>query len=115
MDRDKLFIVNPDFRDPAYPNQRFYCWHCALMEGLLASFPDLSKTLDVERIDWPRPRTGLIDLLGPENQSVPVLVLASTVSADLPHKQHGSCRFIDDKDTILTALSLRHGLPAPHP
>lgn len=115
MGRDKLFLVRPDFQDPAFPGKRFYCWHCALMEGLLASFPELRRCLDVERIDWPHPRASLVSLLGPENQSVPVLVLAKGASIDLPHKRHGDCRFIDDKDTILAALSQRHGLPAPHP
>ncbi len=115
MDRDKLFLVNPDFRDPAFPGERFYCWHCALMEGLLVSFPHLNQTLDVERIDWPRPRNALVGILGPENQSVPVLVLAGEASNDPPHKHHGDWRFIDDKDAILAALSQRHGLPAPHP
>ncbi len=115
MDRDRLFLVKPDFQDPAFPGERFYCWHCALMEGLLASFPALSQPLDVERIDWPHPRAGLIRLLGPDNQSVPLLLLAGTVSSELPHKQHDERRFIDDKDTILAALSQRHGLPSPHP
>ena len=115
MQRDKLFIVKPDFLDPAFPDQRFYCWHCALMEGLLASFPDLTNTLDVERIDWPRPRMPLIDMIGEEHQSVPVLILAGDVSLALAHKHYGDYRFIDDKDTILAALSERHGLPAPHP
>ena len=38
MTRDTLFLLRPGFEDPAYPGQRFYCWHCALLEGVLASF-----------------------------------------------------------------------------
>jgi hypothetical protein len=56
MIRDRLFLLKPDFADPAYPGQRFYCWHCALLEGVLASFPHLQAKIDVVRIAWPRPR-----------------------------------------------------------
>src|ERR1051325_11006350 len=68
MTRDRLFLLRPGFEDPAYPGQRFYCWHCALIEGVLGSFPALAEQLDVERIAWPRPRQGVIALVGEENQ-----------------------------------------------
>ena len=44
MTRDRLFLLRPGFEDPAYPGQRFYCWHCALIEGVLASFPALAES-----------------------------------------------------------------------
>jgi hypothetical protein len=37
--RDRLFLLKPDFANPAFPGDRFYCWHCALLEGVLVSFP----------------------------------------------------------------------------
>ena len=37
MTRDRLFLLRPDFEDPDYLGQRFYCWHCALLEEVLAS------------------------------------------------------------------------------
>ncbi len=37
--RPPLPCSNPDFTDPALPGRRFYCWHCALIEGVLAGFP----------------------------------------------------------------------------
>jgi Protein of unknown function (DUF3088) len=49
MNRDRLFLLRPGFTDPAYPGRSFYCWHCALIEGVLASFPDLAERLDVAR------------------------------------------------------------------
>lgn len=115
MNRDKLIILKPGFTDPAYPGQTFYCWHCALMEGVLASFPDLAARLDVERIAWPRPRREVIALVGEENQSLPLLVLAEGETS--PHQTgiHRGRAFISDKDKILAALSERHGFPAPHP
>lgn len=115
MKRDKLFLLQPGFEDPAFPGQRFYCWHCVLMEGMLASFPDHARRLDVERIAWPRPRPEIVALVGEENQSLPLLILPEGERS--PH-QTGEYRrraFISDKDAILAALSERHGFPLPHP
>jgi len=99
---DILYLLEPGFKDPAYPDTTFYCWHCALMEGVLASFPDLGANLKVKRIAWPRPRPEIVELLGEEHQNLPVLILADG-------------GFIDDKDAILDALTERHGFPLPHP
>ena len=115
MNRDKLFLLRPDFADPAYPGRRFYCWHCALMEGVLASFPALAKRLDVERIAWPRPRLPVVEMVGEENQSVPLLVLADGDTSPHQTGTYDGRAFISDKDKILAALSERHGFPDPHP
>ena len=82
---------------------------------MLTSFPEQAARLDVERIAWPRPRHPVVALLGGENQSLPVLVLAEGVTS--PH-QTGTVdgrAFIADKDGILAALSERYGFPHPHP
>jgi hypothetical protein len=36
----------------------------------------LSSQIDVERIAWPNPRRVLVDLVGKDNQGIPLLVLA---------------------------------------
>lgn len=113
--RDTLFLLRPGFSDPAYPGQRFYCWHCALLEGVLASFPELAGKLDVVRIPWLRPRQPVIDLVGEDNQSLPLLVLAEGGTSRHATGSHGVRAFIADKDAILAALSERHGFPDPHP
>jgi hypothetical protein len=113
--RDRLFLLSPDFEDPAYPGQRFYCWHCALLEGVLASFPELTERIDVTRIAWPRPRQEVVALVGEENQSLPLLVLASEAPDAWATGSHGQVRFVAGKDEILNVLSRRHGIPAPHP
>ncbi|MGY4629145.1 DUF3088 domain-containing protein [Bradyrhizobium sp. USDA 4486] len=115
MTRDRLFLLRPGFEDPAFPNQRFYCWHCALIEGVLASFPEFAEKLDVERIGWPRPRQAVIALLGEENQSLPLLVLTEGATSRHQTGSHQGRAFIADKDAILAALSERHGFPHPHP
>jgi len=115
MTRDRLFLLRPGFADPAYPGQLFYCWHCALIEGVLASFPALAEKLDVERIAWPKPRQAVIALVGAENQSLPLLVLADGTTSPHQTGSHRGRAFIADKDAILAALSERHGFPDPHP
>jgi|JI9StandDraft_2_1071091.scaffolds.fasta_scaffold230288_1 hypothetical protein len=113
--RDRLFLLQPGFADPAFPDQIFYCWHCALLEGVLASFPDHARLLEVVRIAWPRPREALVALVGAENQSVPLLALAEGAPEGLETGRHGPVRFVAGKDAILSVLSARHGFPAPHP
>jgi hypothetical protein len=115
MDRDQLFLLQQGFEDPAYPGQRFYCWHCAVIDGVLAAFPDLARRLDVHRVAWPRPRHAVIALVGEQNQSVPLLVLADRPASDQPTDVYAGRAFIADKDRILAALSERHGFPRPHP
>jgi hypothetical protein len=115
MERDRLFLLRPNFEDPVFPGQRFYCWHCALMEGVLASFPQLARSIDVERIAWPRPRQEVVALVGEENQSLPLLILAEGQTSKHQTGIHQGRAFIADKDRILAALSERHGFPAPHP
>lgn len=115
MAKDKLFLLRPGFTNPAYPDRSFYCWHCALLEGVLASFPELALRLDVERIAWPKPRMAVVALLGIENQSLPLLVLANGETSAFQTGIHEGRAFINDKDAILAALSERHGFADPHP
>jgi len=115
LKRDKLFLLKPGFADPAYPGTTFYCWHCALMEGVLASFPKLAERLDVERIAFPRPRKEVVALVGEAHQNLPLLVLADDAPAALATGSHNGTRFVADKDDILAVLSKRHGFPVPHP
>jgi len=112
---DDLYLVKPGFADPAYPGKTFYCWHCALIEGVLASFPELCGSLSVHRIAWPRPRNVLIDVAGEDNQSVPLLVLRPGESSILQTGNFNGRALIADKDAILAILSERHGFPDPHP
>ncbi len=112
---DTIFLVKPGFQDPEFPGKDFYCWHCALIEGILASFPDLAAKLIVKRVDWPRPRTEVIDIVGEENQSLPLLVFGADPKPDDKSGELSAPSFIADKDAILQALTDRHGFPHPHP
>ena len=93
----------------------FYCWHCALMEGVLASFPELTPDLEVRQIAFARPRRDVTRLIGEANQSLPVLVLAEDAPADLPAAVHEGRRFVNEPMAILDILHRRHGYPPAHP
>lgn len=115
MKRDTLYILRSNFTDDAYPDTQFYCWTCVLMEGLLAVFPELLDKIDVKRVEFPRPRVGVVSLVGEKNQSLPTLVLASDAPEGLETGEHEGVRFVKGKDNILNVLSARHGIPIVHP
>lgn len=115
MHGDILFLLKPGFTDPALPGQDFYCWHCALIEGVLASFPHLGEALDVRRIAFSRPRGDVLALIGEANQSLPVLILAETTPAGLAAATHEGRGCVSYPMGILDVLHRRHGFPLPHP
>ncbi len=115
MTQDTLFLLAPGFKDPAYPGQEFYCWHCALIEGVLASFPKLGRDLKIERIAFARPRETVIQLAGEENQSLPLLVLKDGDRSPFETGTYQGRSLIADPHKILAALTERHDFPPLHP
>lgn len=110
--RDKIFLIQPDFKDPKRPGLRFVCPYCNQIEGLLLTFPELAKRVDVERVPFLRPRLPVIAVLGEEHQSLPVMVFGNNPPA---HAQEANGRrFTDDTRSILEQLALRHGFPHLH-
>ena len=49
------------------------------LERGLASFSELAERIEVTRTAWPKPRREVIALVGEENQSLPLLILASEI------------------------------------
>ena len=112
MSRDKLFLISPGFADPQHPGTVFVCPHCNGIEGLLASFPDLAAAIDVERVPFARPRQPVIDAVGEENQSLPVLVLGGDPPPDA--RERDGTHFVSATGRILELLAERHGFPRLH-
>lgn len=115
IERDRLILLQTDFADPAYNGLMFYCEHCIIIEGVLAAFPELLEKLEVERVLWPRPRQRVVDLIGADNQELPVLILADDAPSALKAKSFNGTRFQNDKDAILELLAVRYGISRPHP
>jgi len=113
--RDRLFLLDPLFDDPALPGRNFYCRDCITVDGLLANFPEQAATLEVIRIAFQRPRNAVIAAIGEANQNLPVLVFADDAPRELADGEHQGKRFVGDFKRLLHALHTRHGFPEPHP
>jgi hypothetical protein len=109
--KDKLFMLRPGFFQGS--EGPFYCGDSAAVEGLLSFFPGLRSQIDIEYIDAPRPRHSIVELIGEENQSAPVLVLGlGQVPKDeaIEIQLHGSTRFINSPGDICRYLSSQYGV-----
>lgn len=110
---DRLFLVNPDWHDDA--GGPWYCPAGAIIEGVLSFYPALKERLEIAYVDFPRPRAGIVELVGEENQSCPLLVLDEDV--DWPDAQVSAAtgrRFLQD-EAIIPYLADRYGIGRPHP
>ena len=114
MANHKLFILKPGFYDG--DEGPFYCPHSAAIEGILKYLPDLEEKVDVRRIDFQRPRMEVIELIGEENQGIPVLVLAenSETSPEARVYQKTGRSFIHGTMDIGNFLSKSFGVMKPH-
>lgn len=114
MTKDRLFLLKPDFSSGgAGP---FFCPDCASVEGLLSYYPKLRHKIDVEYLDFPRPRAALVSLLGEANQGCPVLVLADgrrVLDADLPVGEANGRRFVSGNADIARYLAGAYGIGRP--
>lgn len=113
--RDRLYLLEASFTDPAYPDRTFYCRDCVTIDGLLARFPDKATMLDVIRIPYPRPRDAVIAVVGEAHQNLPLLVLAPNADPALADGRHDGTYFVSDLKALLHALHVRHGFPEAHP
>jgi hypothetical protein len=108
--KDKLFIMKPGFVNAGLGP--YYCGDSVSVEGLLGFFPHLRDEVDVVYIDFPRPRSAIVDLIGEDNQSVPVLVIApSQEPSDEKLQTANGLSFISDERAIRDYLSTKFALP----
>ena len=109
MAHDRLFLIDPGFDVSGRDDGPFVCPFCNQIEGLLASFPQLSLDIEVKRVPFPRPRADIVALVGEANQGLPLLILGDNPPTDA--KRHGDLHFVSDTDRILELLAQRHGFP----
>ena len=102
MARDTLYLLDPAFPDAKLPGRQFHCRDCMVVEGLLASFPELAARLDVVRVAFARPRPLIVEKFGEAHQNLPALAF-------------GEGGFVNDIDGVLDALATRHGFPERRP
>lgn len=117
MTRDRLFLLKSGFMDGA--GGPFYCPACATVEGVLAFHPRLRDLIDVQYLDFPRPRPAIVDLLGETQQGLPALVVGDDAAADaalagLDVRESRGHRFLRGAADIGNYLARRYGVSAPH-
>ena len=76
MGKHKLFLLHPGFFDGE--DGPFFCPHNAAVEGLLKYEPALKSKLEIQHVNFEKPRSAIVKLLGEENQFTPVLVIDET-------------------------------------
>ena len=114
MNKDTLYLIRHDFQDNG---KTYYCPGCAELVGLLEFYPALKQHLEIRWVDFARPRPELVTLLGEENQSCPVLVLAfepANLPAHLKVQHANGHAFVADAREIGEYLAHVHGIGLPH-
>lgn len=107
---DKLFLMKPGFTNAGMGP--FYCGDSVSVEGFLSFFPELRGKIDVAYVEFPRPRRPIADLLGDENQSIPVLILDGEPGSDrVAVRQAKGVSFITNERDIRRYLSAKFALP----
>ncbi|MEP7453631.1 DUF3088 domain-containing protein [Phyllobacterium sp. SB3] len=112
--KDRIFLLDREFDDPKLPSKRYFCPYSNQIEGVLASFPHLQSRIEVVRLPFRRPRQTVIDLLGEDNQGLPVLIFGNSTLPPDDAKVAGNQHFIADTRRILELLAERHDIPWPH-
>ncbi|KQT44191.1 hypothetical protein ASG47_16655 [Devosia sp. Leaf420] len=109
MAHDRLFLIDPGFEVTGRDDGPFVCPFCNQIEGLLASFPQLSLDIEVVRVAFPRPRQEVVALVGEANQGLPLLILGDNSPGDA--RVRDGLHFVSDTERILELLAERHRFP----
>jgi hypothetical protein len=106
---EKLFLLKPGFTKADDPTE-YFCPDCAIIEGVLQYYPQIKHSTDIVYIDYQRPRLVLIELIGQEHQSSPVLITDKEPSAEVKYlfKTFGALFFLDTPDSIMEYFSKKY-------
>ncbi len=110
--KDQLFLLRPGFLNAGLGP--FYCADSAPVEGVLSFFPQLRDLIDVHYLEFPRPRSPLVNSLGEQHQSLPALILAAgrkLKDGGLEPRVANGHLFFADQVSIRQYLSTQYGLP----
>jgi len=117
----KLFLLKSAFQDKNLSNnERYYCPHCAMIEGVITYFPKLKELIDIIYVDFERPRKEIIQLIGNDNQSCPVIIIHKD---EIENNEvvlnefsiYEDYYFSDSKMIIAKYLANKYTVSYPHP
>jgi hypothetical protein len=104
MKKPILFLIAPNSR-PDRP-EGWYCPDCALVEGVLAYYPQLRAAIDVRHVPFPRPRADIIALAGEGAQDCPCLLLDPVIGPDAAPVVNGWRVITENTRLLLDTLPL---------
>lgn len=115
----KLFLLKPGFTDRNKDNENklYYCPNCAEFEGVLSYYPELKEKIEIHRVDFERPRKAIIEIIGEENQSCPVLILNKNEDNDIDTSYFSSYQnqlFVNSPNLISRYLSEKYKIGNRH-
>ena len=115
MGKHVLFLLKPGFK--ANEGGPFYCPDCAAVEGFLKYAPEIETRIDIRRIEFPKPRKEIADLLGEANQGCPVLVFdeSSAIPPEAKKSEETGRAYLSDAREICDFLGRTFGVAKPHP
>lgn len=115
----KLFLLKPGFTDSKADNEGklYFCPHCAMIEGVIKYYPQLEEKIEIHHVDFKRPRPVIIELIGEENQSCPVLITDNKPDDDIDISyfgMFGDKLFVNSPDLIVKYLAEKFGIGIAH-
>jgi hypothetical protein len=111
--KDKLFVLRPGFDENGVT---YFCPFSAQVIGFLSYYPQVRDSVELVELEFAKPRKPLVDLVGENHQSAPMLVFASE-PVSVPHVKIGeanSRKFVEKTIEILRYLAATRSVPAPH-
>ena len=115
----KLFLLKPDFIDKNRDaDTKYFCPENALINGIINYYPKLKELLEIEYIDFEKPRKELVKLVGEENQGCPNLVISKKEidgNTDVSYfSLFGENLFVNDIPLIEKYLAEKYNIGIPH-
>jgi hypothetical protein len=115
MVRDTLFVLRPGFTDKG---KAWFCPYSAQVVGFLDYYPEIKESLELVELDFARPRQPIVELIGDDHQSAPMLVLheesnPEPVDGVVIGEARGR-KFVEKTVEILRYLAATRGVPGPH-
>ena len=110
--KDQLYLLRPGFSNAGLGPM--YCSDSAPVEGMLSFFPELRQMVDVHYLEFPRPRKQVVEALGEQHQSLPVLIIAANRQVkeqELEPQTSNGRRYFADERAIRHYLSTQYGMP----
>ena len=88
-----------------------------MIEGVIKYYPQLEERIEIHHVDFKRPRPAVIEIIGEENQSCPVLIIDNEQEnyTDTSYfEKHGDKLFVNSPDLIMKYLAERFGIGMAH-